>query len=85
MRNSPQDRGLILPKPVDVYSGLWRDGGVTYSRTVRAKQKPTLRPSAPEVTPQSLRALASEMRADASRMLARANDLDLAAKRLEGE
>lgn len=46
---------------------------------------PTVRPPAPEVTPTSLRALAAEMRADASRWLARANDLEAAAKRLEGE
>lgn len=45
----------------------------------------TVRPPAPEVTPQSLRDLAAEMRADASRWLTRANDLELAAKRLEGE
>lgn len=49
------------------------------------RQTPTLRPSAPDVTPHSLRAMAAEMRADASRWLARANDLDAAAKRLEGE
>lgn len=44
---------------------------------------PTVRPPAPDVSPTSLRALAAEMRADASRWLARANDLEQAAKRLE--
>lgn len=48
-------------------------------------QKPTLRPSAPEVSPAGLRDLAHELRADASRWLSRANDLEAAAKRLEGE
>lgn len=45
----------------------------------------TVRPPAPEVTADSLRTLAAEMRADASRWLSRANDLEAAAKRLEGE
>jgi hypothetical protein len=48
-------------------------------------EKPTARPPAPDVSPDGLRALAAEMRADASRWLARANDLEAAAKRLEGE
>ena len=46
---------------------------------------PTVRPPAPDVSPDGLRTMAAEMRADASRWLARANDLEAAAKRLEGE
>lgn len=49
------------------------------------REPPTVRPGAPDVTPAGLRAMAADMRADASRWLSRANDLEDAAKRLEGE
>lgn len=50
-------------------------------------QPPTIRPAAPTLMapPALLRTTAREMRVEASRMLARANDLEAAAKRWEGE
>jgi hypothetical protein len=44
----------------------------------------TTRPKGFEPTPRDLRKLAARMREDASRWLARANDLEQAAARMEG-
>jgi hypothetical protein len=68
-------------RPLEYWPKATRPGAVQKDMT----KAQTVRPPAPEVTPQSLRTLAAEMRADASRWLARANDLEAAAKRLEGE
>lgn len=51
---------------------------------MQRNDKPTTPPPAlGDISPSSLRTLASEIRRDASRWLARANDLDAAAQRLE--
>ena len=68
-------RNTIVP-PADVTGYPW-----PHLQPMTRTRPPA---SGGDISPKALRALAAEMRTDASRQLARANDLELAAKRLEG-